>query len=78
MATESGYVLPPGNLERAAQLRELAQQAASPEGRRQFMRLAKLYERMAASLGSQPTAHRLSDALPPELPLGFSHLPTNY
>ncbi len=55
MANESGYVLPPGNLERAAQLRALAEAANSPEGRSQFMRLAMLYERMAALLG-QPAA----------------------
>jgi hypothetical protein len=51
MADESGYVLPAGNLERAAHLRMLAEAAKSPEGRRQFMRLAVQYERMAAMLG---------------------------
>jgi len=54
MADESGYVLPAGNLERAARLRVLAEAAKSPEGRKQFMRLAMLYERMAAMLGPQP------------------------
>ena len=56
MAKESGYVLPAGNLERAAQLRVLAEEAKSPEVRKQFMRLAMLYERMAATWGSQPVA----------------------
>jgi hypothetical protein len=56
MAIESGYVLPAGNLERAAQLRSLAKEAQSPEGRKHFMRLAMLYERMAATWGSQPVA----------------------
>jgi hypothetical protein len=51
MADQSGYVLPAGNLERAAHLRALAEAAKSPEGRKQFMRLAMLYERMAALLG---------------------------
>jgi hypothetical protein len=55
MADQSGYVLPAGNLERAAQLRVLAGEAKSPEGRKQFMRLAMLYERMAAVWGPQPT-----------------------
>ena len=54
MASESGYVLPAGNLERAAELRALAEKASSPEGRRQFMQLAMLYERMAATWGSPP------------------------
>ena len=54
MADTSGYILPAGNLERAAQLRVLAAEAQSPEGRKQFMRLAMLYERMAAALGPQP------------------------
>jgi hypothetical protein len=52
MADESGYVLPAGNLERAVHLRALAEAASCPEGRKQFMRLAMLYERMAALLGS--------------------------
>jgi hypothetical protein len=56
MADESGYVLPAGNLERAAQLRVLAEAAKSPEGRKQFMRLAMLYERMAAMLDPPPAA----------------------
>ena len=51
MADESGYVLPAGNLERAVHLRALAEAASCPEGRKQFMRLAMLYERMAALLG---------------------------
>jgi hypothetical protein len=57
MADESGYVLPAGNLERAAQLRVLAENAQSPEGRKQFMRLAVLYERMAAAWGPQPAVN---------------------
>ena len=56
MADKSGYVLPAGNLERAAQLRVLAETAQSPEGRKQFMRLAMLYERMAAAWGPRPAA----------------------
>ena len=56
MADESGYVLPAGNLERAAKLRVLAEAANSPEGRKHFMRLAMLYERMAAMLGPQQAA----------------------
>lgn len=54
MGNESGYVLPPGNLERAAQLRVLAESAKSPEGRKQFLDLAMVYERMAAMLGPPP------------------------
>jgi hypothetical protein len=64
MADTSGYILPAGNHERAAQLRLLAAEAQSPEGRKQFMRLAILYERMAAALGPQPAvsspAHGMS------------------
>jgi hypothetical protein len=56
MADQSGYVLPAGNLERAAQLRVLAGEAQSPEGRKQFERLAMLYEQMAAAWGTQPAA----------------------
>jgi len=62
MGNESGYVLPAGNLERAAHLRALAEAAKSPEGRKQFMRLAMLHERMAALMGSPAaaaTAHGL-------------------
>jgi hypothetical protein len=54
MGDQAGYVLPAGNLERAAHLRELAEKAKSPEGRNQFMRLAMVYERMAAMLGPPP------------------------
>jgi hypothetical protein len=56
MADESGYVLPAGNLERAAHLRAMAEAAKSPEGRKHFMRLAMLYERMAALLGPPSAA----------------------
>jgi hypothetical protein len=48
MADRAGYVLPAGNVERAAELRALAERAQSPEGRKQFIRLAMVYERMAA------------------------------
>jgi hypothetical protein len=51
MTDQAGYVLPAGNLERAAELRALADKAQSPEGRKQFMRLAMVYERMAAMQG---------------------------
>lgn len=52
----SGYVLPAGNLQRAAQLRALAEAAESTEGRRQFARLADIYERMAAALSNEDRA----------------------
>jgi hypothetical protein len=63
MANETGYVLPAGNLERAAQLRVLAEEAQSPEGRKQFMRLAMLYERMAATWGPRPAPAALRPCL---------------
>jgi hypothetical protein len=50
MVDQAGYILPAGNLERAAELRALAEKAQHPEGRKQFMHLAGMYERMAAML----------------------------